>query len=220
MLLNPFLTHLSFSNLRAKHQSQAVPGALGTQPIQAAPHTHVLSHFCQSTSGPRQWSGTRACRSRLTGNVPSYSWTLHPDQRTLEPRFPAATLARWHQKCHSASVLRNQHFPELALRRMAEHGSPLNSLLRPKGAAADSEGSLLGTQGDSQQCGGEKEGLLHQLRAERSASPGPHPQLPELFDLTKPQLVPTCPEGEMSKTIDPVVHSQPCRISKQAMNLC
>lgn len=52
--------------------------------------------------------------------------------------------------------------------------------------------------------------LLAPFRAGRLASPGAHPScLHYISDLTTPRKR-RCLEGEMSKTIDPMIHSQPC----------
>ena len=73
----------------------------------------------------------------------------------------------------------------------------------------------------SQQCWG-KEGFRHRpptpIWAGSMTSPSPHPHCLHYLTWQSPQLVPSCPEGEISKTIDLIVQST-LQESDQALNL-
>lgn len=130
MLLNPFLAHLSLSEPRPKHYSQAVPRILETR---GSFRQHLTLMFCQTSvgayPGPEGWARAWACFSWLICNVPFYSWTLHSFPTDTGAQCPSSHFNKMALKVLLSIDFQKLASSNFAVRRMIEYGTPLTSLL-------------------------------------------------------------------------------------------
>lgn len=179
---------------------------------------HVLPNFCRGASGPRRlgqglhlfFTAHLQCPVLFLGthSFPTDTRAQFPNSH-FNKMAPKVLLGISPQKLEFSSTCSKKdgwtwHTPH----------APLNVL---KGQLqAPWEASSCRHKMTHNSAGGGKEGFrnwipLAPFRAGRLARPGAHPScLHYIFDLTTPPRR-RCLEGEMSKTIDPMIHSQPCR---------